>query len=115
MYDDAEKTRPPGEDGFSNPHDALENSTDRLEQLARSLEKSGLSEYAAYLSKPSNVLLTNFLAGLARGFGFSVGMVLLGAFALYMLQHLVRMNLPYISELVAEIFSLASEYLQYGK
>ena len=60
-------------------------------------------EYARYLYSPRRMMMSNFVAGLARGMGMAVGFSLLGAALVYILQHVVFQNVPLIGNFIAEI------------
>jgi len=88
----------------------------RLEQFSLRMEQSRIAEYMNYLENPRQLLRVNLLMGMARGFGFAVGLTVLSAVVIYILQMVIRMNLPLISKFVADIFYLANQYLEaYGR
>ncbi len=93
----------------------VEKAIGRLEEFALRLEQSKIAEYMDYLSSPGRLIRMNFLMGAARGFGFAVGLTVLGAVIIYFLQYLVRLNLPVISKFIADIFVLANQYLEYRR
>ncbi|MEL7622745.1 MAG: DUF5665 domain-containing protein [Clostridiales bacterium] len=93
----------------------VEKAIGQLEAFALRLEQSKIAEYMDYLSKPGRLIRMNFLMGAARGFGFAVGLTVLGAVIIYFLQYLVRLNLPVISKFIADIFVLANQYLEYRR
>jgi hypothetical protein len=80
--------------------------TDKVDKLALNMEKSKIKDYVYYLEKPRKLFFPNFLAGLARGFGASVGFTLLTALLLYILQKVVRWNLPIIGEFISDIVKI---------
>ena len=51
------------------------------------------------------MILSNFVAGLARGIGMALGFSLLGALIVYLLQKLALQNIPVIGEFVAGIIA----------
>jgi len=55
------------------------------------------------------MLVTNFMAGLARGLGMAVGFTLLGAMVIYLLQLLARHNVPFIGEFISDIVRIVRE------
>ena len=63
-------------------------------------------EYARYLYSPRRMIMSNFVAGLARGIGMALGFSLLGAAAVYFLQQLATENIPLIGEFIARIVSV---------
>ncbi len=75
------------------------------------LEKLKLADYLKHLNNPRKIIWTNFLGGLARGFGAAVGFVLLGALAIYILQKSFLNNLPFIGNIIAEIIKIANQRL----
>jgi hypothetical protein len=68
-----------------------------------------------YIEHPRKMLLANFIAGLARGFGMAVGFTLLGAFGIYMLQTVVKWNLPLIGEFISEIVRIVQDNIKDGR
>ncbi len=78
----------------------------KLEKLGEDLEKFNLAEYLQLINNSRRFLWINFLAGLARGFGFALGATILGAIALMGLQRLVVLNLPIIGDYIAEIVKI---------
>jgi len=84
---------------------------DRLAKLSQQLEKFNLAEYMNLLNNPRRFIMVNFLAGLFRGFGIALGMTILGAFVLYLLQRLVVLNLPVIGDFIAELVRIVLNYL----
>lgn len=63
-------------------------------------------EYARYLYSPRRMIMSNFVAGLARGIGMAVGFSLLGAAVVYLLQQMAMENIPFIGEFIAKIISV---------
>jgi hypothetical protein len=90
----------------------LKKLTARIDKLVMDMEKSKIREYVCYLENPRKVFFSNFLAGLARGFGASVGFTLLAAILLYVLQKIVRWNLPIIGDFINEISRIVENNLR---
>ncbi len=85
---------------------------DKLDRLAMDMEKSKIRDYVCYLENPKKLLFPNFLAGLARGFGASVGFTLLTALLLYLLQKVVKLDLPIISEFIGDIVRIVENSIK---
>lgn len=90
----------------------IKKLTDRLDKLALDMEKARIKDYICYLENPKKLLWPNFLAGLARGFGASIGFTLLAAIIVYLLQSVVRLNLPVIGKFISEIVNIVENNLR---
>jgi hypothetical protein len=90
----------------------IKKLTDRLDKLALDMEKARIKDYICYLENPKKLLWSNFLAGLARGFGASIGFTLLAAIIVYLLQSVVRLNLPVIGKFISEIVNIVENNLR---
>jgi hypothetical protein len=84
---------------------------DKLAELSQQLEKFNLAGYLEQLNNPRRYFMVNFMGGLVRGFGIALGMTILGAFVLYILQRLVVLNLPVIGDFIAELVRIVLTYL----
>lgn len=82
----------------------------RLEELSVSIEKMKLAEYVNLLNNPMRLLWINFISGVARGVGMAIGFTLLGAVLIYFLQKIVLLNLPLISDFVADIVQMVMDH-----
>jgi hypothetical protein len=77
-------------------------------ELVKVLEAGGAVEYLQYLQSGKIILWTNFKAGVAKGFGITVGMTLvLGVFVWIMTQ---LVDLPVVGEYFAEAKQFAVDY-----
>ena len=84
------------------------SSTDQ--ELVKVFEAAGVVEYLEYLQSGKRIMWVNFKAGVAKGFGITVGMtVVLGAFA-WVLTLLV--DLPVVGEYFEEATQEISEYAE---
>ena len=88
-----------------------QNLLDKLAELSQQLEKFNLAGYLEQLNNPRRYFMVNFMGGLVRGFGIALGMTILGAFVLYILQRLVVLNLPVIGDFIAELVRIVLTYL----
>ncbi len=84
----------------------------KVQELAVAMEKMKFAEYVEYINNPKKMLATNFLAGIARGLGMAVGFTILGALLLYVLRQLVLLNLPLISDFIADIVELVNDSMR---
>ena len=73
---------------------------DQLDALAKRLENSGVAEYVKLSQKTYKILWLNFLSGVARGLGFTIGTTIVLAVIYKILSRLISMNIPYLTELL---------------
>jgi hypothetical protein len=81
----------------------------KTEELVARMERLNLAEYVEMLRDPKRLFWINFFAGAARGLGMAIGFTLLGALIIYFLQRLVLLNLPVISDFIADIIRMVRE------
>ena len=89
----------------------IEQLTARLERVARQMEQLHLDAFLRYAGNWRRRLLVEFLAGIVRGIGFSVGFTILGAVIVYFLRNAAMANLPVIGRFVAEIVRIVEHNL----
>lgn len=78
----------------------------KLELLSVQMEKMQIAEYIELVRNPWRMVGVNLLSGLARGLGMAVGFTLLGALLIYFLRRLVVLNLPWLSDFIADIVQM---------
>lgn len=83
----------------------------KIDQISIKMEKLKIVDYVYYLENPKKMLFSNFISGLARGFGAAVGFTLLGAIVIYILQAIMRWNIPLIGEFITDIVNIVQENL----
>ena len=84
----------------------------RLERIAQRMEQMRLNEYLRYAYDWKKRLYIEFLSGIARGVGFSIGFSILGALLLYLLRNVALTNLPVIGRFLAELVRIVETNLQ---
>ena len=81
-----------------------------LERIAAFLERSKLSSYVEMMEKPRRWFYLNILGGIGRGIGMAIGFTILGAVMFLILQQVVMLNLPIISNFIAEILDMVEQF-----
>ncbi len=89
---------------MDNKTDTRQTDTDVLLQR---LDNAGIAEYVRLSQKTGKILWLNFLSGVARGLGFSVGASLVLAVLYKILTRIISMNIPYLTELLQQIMTMA--------
>ena len=89
----------------------IEDILRRFEKLSLRLELLHLAEFLRYARDWRRRLFFDFLSGIARGVGFSIGFSVLGALLLYLLRNAALSNLPVIGRFVAELVRIVENNL----
>ena len=77
-----------------------------LEKLAKMLEDKNIHELIYILGSKKEIIKRNFIAGITRGIGIGIGVTLISAVLIYLLQKIVRLNLPIIGEFIKDIIDI---------
>ncbi len=88
-----------------------EDMEEKLNKIAMTLENAKIAEYVDFINNKKRLLYINFIQGLARGFGMAIGFTALGALFIYILQSLIKLNLPLIGDFIAELVRIVQENL----
>ena len=83
----------------------------RAEKLLARLEALHLDEVLRQRRNWKRRLFAEFLNGLARGVGFSVGFTVLGALLIAILRHIALSNLPLIGRFLADLVRIVENNL----
>lgn len=83
----------------------------RLERVAQRMEQMRLDAYLRYVHNWKRRLFVEFLGGIARGIGFSLGFSVLGALLIYILRNIALANLPVIGRFLAELVRIVENNL----
>lgn len=97
---------------MANNKHILDTLVKKVDEMSLKMEKMKFVDYVYFIEHPRKMLWANFINGLARGFGIAVGFTILGAVAIYILNEIVKINLPYIGQFVSEIVKIVQNSLQ---
>lgn len=75
----------------------------QLDELAKRLENSGVAEYVKLSLNTRRILWLNFLSGVARGLGFTIGTSIVLTIAYKIISHIISMNIPYITDTLRQV------------
>jgi hypothetical protein len=79
-------------------------------ELVKVFEAAGVVDYLEYLQSGKRIMWVNFKAGVAKGFGITIGMSVVLAIAVWVLTMLV--DIPVIGEYFEDATMYISEYAQ---
>lgn len=77
----------------------------QLRLLNTKMERMKFLDYIYFIEHPYRLLWANFINGLVRGLGGAVGFTIVSAIVILILQWIVKQNLPYISDFIADILN----------
>ena len=87
----------------------LNNSIDKLN---KTLNDSNIIELLYVIGKKSEIIKRNFLAGLFRGIGIGVGVTIMTAIIVMILERIVKWNLPIIGDYITDIVNIVQKNLK---
>lgn len=91
---------------MNSQHPEREPSADHLRRLVERLEAMRIADYLELLEKPRKLVMTNFIAGIARGLGFAIGTTIVFAVVVEILRRIILINIPLLSDYLVEIIHL---------
>lgn len=77
-----------------------------VDKLIRILQDGNLHELAYVLGNKKEIIKRNMLAGIVRGVGIGIGVTLITAILVFVLQKIVTLNIPVIGEYIADIVEI---------
>lgn len=80
-----------------------------LDELNNMLAKSNLREFAYILGSKKQMFFRNLFAGIARGVGIGIGVTIITAILIFVLQKIVKLNIPVIGEFVSDIVEIVKK------
>lgn len=80
-----------------------------VEKLSNYLSQSNILELLYILGKKGEIIKRNFLAGIFRGVGIGIGVTIITALIVIVLQKIVMLNLPIIGEYVTDIVDIVQK------
>lgn len=78
----------------------------KIDKINRTLEKSNIIELSYIIGNKKEILKRNLIAGISRGVGIGIGITLISAVILYLLQKLIKLNIPVLGEYIADIVAI---------
>ena len=81
----------------------------KLDKLNNILQKNNVLELSDSLGNTKKLIFRNFLAGISRGIGIGIGVTILTAILIYLLQKIVRLNIPIIGQYISDIAEIVEQ------
>ena len=83
--------------------DILNNS---INNLIETFQKSNIEEWTYIFGSKKEIIKRNFIAGVFRGVGIGIGVTIITAILIILLQRIVALNIPIIGEYIADIVEI---------
>ncbi len=77
-----------------------------IENLSNTLQEGNLIEWSYLLGNKKEIIKRNLLAGIFRGVGIGIGVTIITAMLVMLLQKIVTLNIPVIGEYIADIVEI---------
>jgi len=77
-----------------------------VEKLSNILQEGNYVEWGYLFGNKKEIIKRNLLAGIARGVGIGIGVTIITAMLVILLQKIVTLNIPVIGEYVADIVEI---------
>lgn len=77
-----------------------------IENLSKILEEGNFIELTYILGSNKEIIKRNLIAGIFRGVGIGIGVTIITAILVILLQKIVTLNIPVIGEYIADIVEI---------
>ena len=77
-----------------------------IENLNNNLAKNKILELSEIIGSWRRLLLRNFLSGISKGVGVGIGFSIVTAIIIIILQRIITLNIPVISQYIADIVEI---------
>ena len=81
----------------------LKNS---IEKLNDNITKNNLLELSEIIGNWKRLLWRNFISGISKGVGIGIGFTIVTAIIIIILQRIITLNIPVISQYIADIIEI---------
>lgn len=86
-----------------------EKLSKKIDELNYVLSRNRILELVELLGNGKQLLIRNFLSGISKGIGIGIGVTIVTALIVYLLQKIVKLNIPIIGEYIADIVSIVEK------
>lgn len=75
------------------------------------MERNKIHEYVDLINNKKKLVMINIIIGISRGFGTVIGVTIVAAIFIYILQQIISLGVPVIGDFIAEIVKIVQENL----
>ena len=77
-----------------------------INKLSKMLQEGNFIELTYLLGNKKEIMIRNLIAGIFRGVGIGIGVTIITAILVFLLQKIVKLNIPIIGEYIADIVEI---------
>ena len=82
---------------------------EQIEKLNKTLTEANIQELSYIIGSKKQIFIRNIMAGISKGIGIGIGFTLITAIIVYLLQKIVKLNLPIISDYIVDIIEIVEK------
>lgn len=95
--------------------DYAKETYEKLKLLCDEINQAQLLRYIELVNSPKKLFWMNFLSGLAKGLGLTIGTAIVLTILFKLTQHIISLNIPYITVWVSEWIAQVTNLLRATK
>ncbi len=80
-----------------------------INHLIETFQKSNIEEWTYIFGSKKEIIKRNLIAGIFRGVGIGIGVTIITAVLIILLQRIVALNIPIIGEYIADIVEIVQK------
>lgn len=84
---------------------------EKIDSISEKLEKTRIVEISYIMGSKKEIIKRNLLAGISRGVGVGIGLTIISAVLVYLLQKIIKLNIPVIGDYISDIVSIVQKNL----
>lgn len=89
--------------------DIEEQLLEKLESLNYMLNKNRVLDLIELTVNTKKYFIRNFLSGITKGIGVGIGFSIITALIIYLLQKIIKLNIPVISQYISDIIEIVQK------
>jgi len=82
----------------------------QIDKLIYTLNKSRIIELSELIGNWKEIIIKNFFSGIFKGIGIGIGFTIITAVIIYILQKIVKLNIPIIGQYISDIVQIVEMY-----
>ena len=95
--------------------DYSKQSLETIKRMYDEFHRARLLEYIELVNSPKKLFWLNFFSGLAKGLGLTIGTAIVLTLLFKAMQHLISLNIPYLTVWISDWIGQVSTLLKAGK